>query len=80
MLPEISIPPEITPDNVSTVLVDSSCHPEDRLALEHEIRRANVICLVYAIDEPRSFHRLSIYWLPYVRSLGANVRRRFLIE
>jgi len=47
--------------------------PEDRLQLEKEIRQAQVICLVYSVEEPLTFERISSYWLPYVRSLGANI-------
>lgn len=41
--------------------------------MEKEIRQAQVICLVYAVDQPSSFPRISSYWLPYIRSLGVNV-------
>lgn len=70
MLPEISIPPEISPDAVQTVLVDSSCRPEDRERTEEEIRQADVVCVIYAVDDIRSFHRLGTYWLPFVRTFG----------
>lgn len=73
MLPEVTIPREITPDNVNTVIVDSSSRPEDRMILENEIRAANVIAVIYAVDDEKSFNRLSQHWLPYIRSLGANV-------
>ncbi|KAI7869486.1 EF hand associated-domain-containing protein [Spinellus fusiger] len=53
--------------------MDSSARPEDREQLEAEIRKAHVICIVYAIDNPNTFNRLSLYWLPYIRSLGVNV-------
>lgn len=89
-LPEIAIPPNISPDNVNTVIVDSSgktivefflssnwlffvALPEDRQCLEAEIKQAQVICLVYAVDDSKTFSRASSFWLPYIRSLGANV-------
>ncbi|ORE09753.1 mitochondrial Rho GTPase [Rhizopus microsporus var. microsporus] len=53
--------------------MDSSARPEDREQTEAEIRKAHVICIVYAIDDPNTFNRLSLYWLPYIRSLGVNV-------
>lgn len=31
---------------------------------------------MYAIDEPSTFHRIGVHWLPYIRSLGVNVSRR----
>lgn len=41
--------------------------------LEMEIRQAQVICLVYAADDSKSFTRIASHWLPYIRSLGVNV-------
>jgi len=90
-VPEVTIPPEVTPENVTTYIVDTggeqirwnlifraqrqifSAGPQDRPHLEAEIRKAHVICVVYAIDNPNSFDRLPTYWLPYFRSLGVNV-------
>ncbi|KAI9489577.1 EF hand associated-domain-containing protein [Zychaea mexicana] len=54
-------------------ITDSSARPEHREQLEAEIRKAHVICIVYAIDDPNTFNRLPLYWLPYIRSLGVNV-------
>ncbi|KAL0084779.1 EF hand associated-domain-containing protein [Phycomyces blakesleeanus] len=73
VVPEVTIPPEVTPENVTMHIMDSSARPEDREQLEAEIRKAHVICIVYAIDDPNTFNRLSLYWLPYIRSLGVNV-------
>lgn len=73
VLPEVTIPREITPDNVNTVIVDSSSRPEDRAMLECEIRASNVIAVVYAVNDDKSFARLGSHWLPYIRSLGVNV-------
>ncbi|KAF8580114.1 mitochondrial Rho GTPase [Ramaria rubella] len=73
VVPEVTIPPEVTPENVTTYIVDTSASPPDRPHLESEIRKAHVICVVYAIDNPNSFDRLPTYWLPYFRSLGVNV-------
>lgn len=47
---------------------------QDKAHLEAEIRKAHVICVVYAIDNPHSFDRIPTYWLPYFRQLGVNVR------
>ncbi|KAL1922288.1 uncharacterized protein VTP21DRAFT_9827 [Calcarisporiella thermophila] len=73
VVPEVTIPPEVTPENVTTHIVDSSSRPENREQLEMEIRKANVICIVYAIDDDITFGRLASHWLPYIRSLGVNV-------
>lgn len=47
--------------------------PEHQEKLETELRRANVIVLVYSVIDTESFERIPSYWLPYVRSLGINV-------
>ncbi|RUS16020.1 mitochondrial Rho GTPase [Endogone sp. FLAS-F59071] len=73
VVPEVTIPPEVTPENVTTHIVDSSTRPENQETLELEIRKAHVICIVYSIDDPNTFNRLPIFWLPYIRSLGVNV-------
>ncbi|KAI0917359.1 ERMES complex Ca(2+)-binding regulatory GTPase gem1 [Taiwanofungus camphoratus] len=73
VVPEVTIPPEVTPENVTTYIVDSGSEPQDRPHLESEIRKAHVICVVYSIDNPNSFDRIPTYWLPYFRQLGVNV-------
>ncbi|GAA6013466.1 hypothetical protein JCM10207_008859 [Rhodosporidiobolus poonsookiae] len=73
-LPEVTIPPSVTPGHdVTTVIVDTSPRPEDRSHLVNEIRKAHVVAIVYAIDNPNSFDRVPTYWLPTIRSLGVNV-------
>ncbi|KAF8478062.1 P-loop containing nucleoside triphosphate hydrolase protein [Russula ochroleuca] len=73
VVPEVTISPEFTSENVTTYIVDSGAGPDDRHYLELEIRKAHVICVVYAIDNSNSFNRISVYWLPYFRQLGINV-------
>lgn len=73
IVPEVTIPPEVTPENVTTYIVDSGSGPQDRPHLESEIRKAHVICVVYSIDNPNSFDRIPTYWLPHFRQLGVNV-------
>ncbi|KAI5481376.1 hypothetical protein MNV49_004998 [Pseudohyphozyma bogoriensis] len=73
-LPEVTIPPSVSPGlDVTTVIIDTSPRPEDRSHLENEIRKAHVVGIVYAIDNPNSFDRVPTYWLPTIRSLGVNV-------
>jgi len=73
VVPEVIIPPEVTGDNVTTYIVDSSSRLENRSQLEVEIRKADVICIVYAVNVPETFQRIPSFWLPYIRSLGRNV-------
>ncbi|KAF7502809.1 ERMES complex Ca(2+)-binding regulatory GTPase gem1 [Endocarpon pusillum] len=72
VLPQITIPPTLgTPENVTTTIVDTSALPQERPNLAREIRKSNVILLVYA--DHYSYERVALFWLPYFRSLGVNV-------
>ncbi|KAJ1656415.1 ERMES complex Ca(2+)-binding regulatory GTPase gem1 [Dispira simplex] len=70
VVPEVTIPPEVTPENVTTHIIDTSPRQEYRNQLDIEIRKAHVIGLVYAVTERSTFYRISEFWLPYLRSLG----------
>ncbi|KAL8960263.1 MAG: hypothetical protein Q9183_005497, partial [Haloplaca sp. 2 TL-2023] len=71
-LPQITIPPSIgTPENVTTTIVDTSPRPHERSNLNKEIRKSNVILLVYA--DNYSYERVALFWMPHFRSLGVNV-------
>ena len=72
ILPPITIPPSIgTPENVTTTIVDTSALPQERAALNKEIRKSNVILLVYT--DHYSYERVGLFWMPHFRSLGVNV-------
>ena len=72
VLPQITIPPSIgTPENVTTTIVDTSALPRERNTLRKEIRKSNVILLVYS--DHYSYERVALFWMPYFRSLGVNV-------
>ncbi|KAK3941668.1 mitochondrial Rho GTPase [Diplogelasinospora grovesii] len=71
VLPQITIPPTSTPENVTTTIVDTSARPQDRTTLRKEIRKSNVILLVYS--DHYSYERVALFWMPYFRSLGVNV-------
>ncbi|KAK1922388.1 P-loop containing nucleoside triphosphate hydrolase protein [Papiliotrema laurentii] len=73
VVPEVTIPPEVTPENVTTSIVDTSSNPKSRAHLLSQLTRAHVICLVYSISEPSSFDRVAEYWLPLFRREGINV-------
>lgn len=72
VLPQITIPPSIgTPENVTTTVVDTSALPQERTNLNKEIKKANVILLVYS--DHYSYERVALFWMPHFRSLGVNV-------
>lgn len=75
VVPEVTIPPEVTPENVTTCIIDSSSSssPSSRQHLLSTLPRAHVICLVYSIADPATFDRVAEYWLPLFRREGVNV-------
>ncbi|KAF2098271.1 mitochondrial Rho GTPase 1 [Rhizodiscina lignyota] len=72
VLPHVTIPPTLgTPENVTTTIVDTSALPQERNNLRKELRKANVILLVYS--DHYSYERVALFWMPFFRSLGVNV-------
>ncbi|KAI7196499.1 hypothetical protein D0869_05388 [Hortaea werneckii] len=72
VFPSITLPPSLsTPDHVTTTIVDTSALPQERQNLRKEVRKSNVILLVYS--DHYSYERIALFWLPYFRSLGVNV-------
>lgn len=72
VLPQITLPPSLgTPENVTTTIVDTSALPQERANLNKEIRKSNVILLVYS--DHYSYERVALFWMPHFRSLGVNV-------
>jgi mitochondrial Rho GTPase 1 len=72
VLPPITLPPTLgTPENVTTTIVDTSSLPQERNNLRKEVRKCNVILLVYS--DHYSYERVALFWMPYFRSLGVNV-------
>eukprot|EP00124_Ichthyophonus_hoferi_P004938 Ihof_evm2s618 gene=Ihof_evmTU2s618 len=69
VVPEVTIPPEVTPEKVTTHIIDTSSKPTEREHLELEILQADVICVVYGVDDLNSFSRIATYWLPYIRKV-----------
>ena len=71
-LPLINLPSTITtPGKFNTVIVDTSALPQERDHLNREIRKCNVVLLVYS--NHYSYERVGLFWLPHFRSLGVNV-------
>ena len=72
VLPQITLPPTLgTPDNVTTVIVDTSAQPQDRDGLRNELRKSNVVLLVYS--DHYSYERVALFWMPFFRSSGLNL-------
>ncbi|XP_075220064.1 mitochondrial Rho GTPase-like isoform X2 [Lycorma delicatula] len=64
---EITIPADVTPELVPTHIVDYSAAEQSDLQLVEEIQRANVICVVYSVEDDESMGRVTSYWLPFIR-------------
>jgi Ras family protein T1 len=77
VLPPVTIPSDAfgsaSSFHLTTVICDTSSRPEDRVYLENELRKADVVIICYAIDDAQSFDRIALYWLPYIRSQGSNL-------
>ena len=61
---ELTIPADVTPERVPTHIVDFSWREQNEEELAEEIRRANVCCLVYDVDDEDSIFRIRDYWIP----------------
>lgn len=72
ILPQITLPPTLgTPENVTTVIVDTSALPHERANLRKELRKSNVILLVYS--DHYSYERVALFWMPFFRAQGVSV-------
>ncbi|XP_023175677.1 mitochondrial Rho GTPase isoform X2 [Drosophila hydei] len=69
---EITIPANVTPEQVPTNIVDFSSVEQSDDALAAEINKAHVVCIVYAVDDDDSLDRITSHWLPLVRSTCSN--------
>jgi mitochondrial Rho GTPase 1 len=59
---EITIPADVTPENVPTNIVDYCCLEQTDEQLTDEIQKAHVVCVVYAVDDENTLDRVSTYW------------------
>ncbi|EDV19136.1 uncharacterized protein TRIADDRAFT_34083 [Trichoplax adhaerens] len=65
---EITIPADVTPEKVPTHIADYSEKEQSDEDLTHSLKRANVVCLVYAVNNEESIERITSYWLPFIES------------
>ena len=64
-------PGDLTPEKVPTCIVDYSSSEQDDTHLETELGKADVVCIVYAVDDEDSLDSVTDHWLPLLRvSLG----------
>lgn len=72
---EITIPADVTPERVPTHIVDFSYQEQTDEDLVEEIRRAHVVCIVYAVDDEDTIERITSHWLPFVRETVTEDQR-----
>uniref|UniRef100_A0A287DFK7 Uncharacterized protein n=1 Tax=Ictidomys tridecemlineatus TaxID=43179 RepID=A0A287DFK7_ICTTR len=62
---EITIPAAVTPERVPTHIVDFSAEQTDE-ELQEEIRKANVVCVVYDVSNETTIEKIRTKWIPLV--------------
>ncbi|KAF4080298.1 hypothetical protein AMELA_G00168870 [Ameiurus melas] len=63
---EITIPADVTPERVPTHIVDYSEAEQTDEQLYQEISKANVICIVYAVNNRKSLEKVTSHWIPLI--------------
>ena len=64
---------DLTPEKVPTCIVDYSSQEQSDAQLETELDRADVVCIVYSVDDEDSLDSVTDHWLPLLRvTLGEN--------
>ncbi|XP_054817296.1 mitochondrial Rho GTPase 2 isoform X2 [Prosopis cineraria] len=69
VLPPTLLPDDWFPDHVPLTIIDTSSSLEKRGKRNDELKRADVVILTYACDEPTTITRLSTYWIPELEEL-----------
>ncbi|XP_061685101.1 mitochondrial Rho GTPase 1b isoform X2 [Syngnathoides biaculeatus] len=63
---EITIPADVTPERVPTHIVDYSEAEQTDEQLFQELSKANVICIVYSVNNKTSIEKVTSYWIPLI--------------
>uniref|UniRef100_A0AAQ4NW12 Mitochondrial Rho GTPase n=1 Tax=Gasterosteus aculeatus aculeatus TaxID=481459 RepID=A0AAQ4NW12_GASAC len=63
---EITIPADVTPERVPTHIVDYSEAEQTDEQLFQEITKANVICIVYSVNNKTSIEKVTSHWIPLI--------------
>ncbi|XP_029165741.1 mitochondrial Rho GTPase isoform X2 [Nylanderia fulva] len=71
---EITIPADVTPEQVPTHIVDYSAVEQTDDQLAEEIQKAHVICVVYSVEDEDTLDRAASYWLPLIRRCSPDNR------
>ncbi|OIW05016.1 hypothetical protein TanjilG_06428 [Lupinus angustifolius] len=70
VLPPTHLPPDLFfPHHLPLTVIDTSSVLEKQGNRNDELKRADVVLLTYACNDPSSFTRLHSYWLPQLHNL-----------
>ncbi|KAE9621950.1 hypothetical protein Lal_00032934 [Lupinus albus] len=69
LLPPTHLPPDLFPHHLPLTIIDTSSTLEKQAKRNEELKRADVVVLTYACNDPSSFTRLPSYWLPELQNL-----------
>ncbi|XP_047509792.1 mitochondrial Rho GTPase isoform X1 [Pieris napi] len=76
---EITIPADVTPEQVPTNIVDVCLNEQTLEQVAEEIEKAHVICIVFSVDKQETLDKIASYWLPFVRDNCPNDYRKPVI-
>ncbi|KAM7259676.1 hypothetical protein ACFE04_015417 [Oxalis oulophora] len=62
VLPPINLPPDFFDTGIPVTIIDTSSSMENRVKLYDELKRADVVVLTYACDQPTTLSRLTSFW------------------
>ncbi|XP_055507526.1 mitochondrial Rho GTPase 2 [Leucoraja erinacea] len=63
---EITIPGDVTPERIPTHIIDYSASEQTEDELQDEINRANVVCVVYDVNQESTIEKIQSKWIPLV--------------
>lgn len=73
MLPVVVVPKDVTPERVHVSIVDTPGNPQEVHKVDAELAKADVVVLVYDINNDESTKRIMTHWLPFLRAKDMNV-------
>ncbi|XP_059480371.1 mitochondrial Rho GTPase isoform X1 [Neocloeon triangulifer] len=76
---EITIPPDVTPEHIPTNIVDYSAAEQSEEQLIEEVNKADVICVVYSVEDDESLEQVRVHWLPLLRHCQPRTTRPVIL-
>ncbi len=73
VLPVLVVPKDVTPDRVHVSIVDTPGAMSQVSKVDEELKLADVIVLVYSVNDEETQKRISSYWLKKFRASGLKV-------